>query len=120
MTAATLPARRQPHIVDVLIAERAPRLTRSAAWPLVRPGLYALLGYRKARHMADAIAPMSGEETLRHVSELLHLRVEAAHLERLPAAGRCIVVCNHPTGVADEPVGDVEHGGRPRLGGDRP
>ena len=101
MPPASAPVRSSPHIVDVLIAERAPRLTRSAAWPLVRPGLYALLGYRKARHMADAIAPMSGEETLRHVSELLHLKVEAAHLERLPAAGRCIVVCNHPTGIAD-------------------
>ena len=101
MPPASAPVRSPPHIVDVLIAERAPRLTRSPAWPLVRPGLYALLGYGKARRMADAVAPMSGAETLRHVSDLLHLKVEAAHLERLPAAGRCIVVCNHPTGVAD-------------------
>ncbi len=101
MPPASAPVRSSPHIVDVLIAERAPHLTRSLAWPLVRPGLYALLGYGKARRMADAIAPMSGEEALRHVSNLLHLRVEANHLERLPARGRCIVVCNHPTGIAD-------------------
>ncbi|MCA3758677.1 MAG: acyltransferase, partial [Phenylobacterium sp.] len=30
------------HIVDVLIAERAPRLAASPAWPLARPLLYRL------------------------------------------------------------------------------
>ena len=118
MPPASAPVRSSPHIVDVLIAERAPRLTRSAAWPLVRPGLYALLGYRKARHMADAIAPMSGEETLRHVSELLHLKVEAAHLERLPAAGRYQQPGTDPPGVqpgrAERQV--VALGQRGRLG----
>lgn len=89
------------HIVDVLIAERAPRLTGSAAWPVVRPPLYALLGYRHARAMADAIAPLSGAEALEHVSRLLSLRVEVRGLEHLPAAGPCVVVSNHPTGIAD-------------------
>ena len=53
----------QPHIVDVLIAERAPRLTGSPFWPLIKPPLYALLGYREARAMADAVAHLSGEGT---------------------------------------------------------
>ena len=90
-----------PHIVDVLIAERAPRLTQSAAWPLVRPALYGLLDYAKARRMADAIGPMGGRQALDHVSDLLDLTVETQNLNRLPAAGRCLVVCNHPTGIAD-------------------
>ena len=90
-----------PHIVDVLIAERAPRLMRSAAWPLVRPALYGLLDYAKARRMADAIGPMGGRQALGHVSDLLDLTVETQNLNRLPAAGRCLVVCNHPTGIAD-------------------
>ncbi|MGX1803413.1 1-acyl-sn-glycerol-3-phosphate acyltransferase [Brevundimonas naejangsanensis] len=90
-----------PHIVDVLIAERAPRLTGSAAWPLVRPALYGLLDYAKARRMADAIGPMGGRQALDHVSNLLELTVRTAHLDRLPASGRCLVVCNHPTGIAD-------------------
>jgi len=90
-----------PHIVDVLIAERAPRLTASAAWPLVRPALYGLLDYAKARRMADAIGPMGGREALDYVSDLLELTVRTAHLDRLPASGRCLVVCNHPTGIAD-------------------
>jgi putative hemolysin len=98
----SLPARRSgEHIVDVLIAERAPRLTASPLWPLVRPGLYSVLGYGKARRMADAIAPLSGQSALDHVSQLLDLKVSSLNLDRLPATGRCIVVANHPTGIAD-------------------
>lgn len=99
---ASLPARRpDSHIVDVLIAERAPRLTASPLWPFVRAGLYPLLGYGQARRMADAIAPLSGQGALDHVSQLLDLKVSSLNLDRLPATGRCIVVANHPTGIAD-------------------
>ncbi len=98
---AAAPARPGAHIVDVLIAERAPRLTGSVAWPLARPVLYGLLGYGKARRMADAIGPLSGQAALDHVSNLLDLKVSSLNLDRLPATGRCIVVCNHPTGIAD-------------------
>jgi putative hemolysin len=90
-----------PHIVDVLIAERAPRLTGSWTWPLVRPGLYRLLGYRQARRMADMVAESPGQEALEQISDLLDLKVSALNLDRLPAAGRCVVVANHPTGIAD-------------------
>jgi putative hemolysin len=90
-----------PHICDVLIAERAPRLTGSPLWPVMRPALYALLGYRDAREMADAVQPMGGRAAFDHVSDLLALEVSTLNLERLPSAGRCLVVCNHPTGLAD-------------------
>ena len=103
MTAAALtpsgPA--EPHICDVLIAERAPRLTRSAAWPVVRPLLYKLLNYRQAVRMADAVRPLSGAEALDYMSDLLDLKVSVLNAERIPAAGRCIIVANHPTGIAD-------------------
>ncbi|MBU1323813.1 MAG: 1-acyl-sn-glycerol-3-phosphate acyltransferase [Alphaproteobacteria bacterium] len=92
---------RSPHIVDVLIAERAPRLTGSWIWPLVRPGLYRLLGYRQARRMADMIADSPGRIALEQVSDLLDLKTSALNLDRLPAEGRCVVVANHPTGIAD-------------------
>jgi putative hemolysin len=89
------------HIVDVLIAERAPRLAKSLVWPLVRPGLYALLGYAKARRMADKVAVLSGPGAMDYVSGLLDLRVAVTGLERIPATGRCVMVINHPTGIAD-------------------
>jgi putative hemolysin len=94
-------ARRRDDIVDVLIAERAPKLAGSAAWPLVRPMLYALLGYAKARRMADAIAPMGGRAALDFVAALLSVKVETTGLERIPREGRLIAVGNHPTGIAD-------------------
>lgn len=99
--AAFVPPMRAPHIVDVLIEERAPKLSASPVWPLVRPALYSLLDYRKARAMADAIAPMGGREALEYVSSLLRVKVEISGLERLPRAGRTVVVANHPTGIAD-------------------
>ncbi|MHB8530771.1 MAG: GNAT family N-acetyltransferase [Caulobacteraceae bacterium] len=95
------PTWRRDHIIDVLIAERAPRLAASAAWPLIRPILYGVLDYGKARRMADAIAPLGGSAALEFISELLSVRVEARGLERVPGSGRLIAVCNHPTGVAD-------------------
>ncbi len=89
------------HIVDELIHERAPQLVRSPLWPVVKPPLYGILGYDKARRMADAIAHVGGGEALAYVSKLLALDVRLHGLDRIPAKGRCIVICNHPTGIAD-------------------
>ena len=100
-TDAPMPTRREPHIVDVLIAERAPRLTRSLFWPVLRPLLYRLLNYRAAVDMADAVRPLSGAGALDYMSALMNLQVEVGSPERIPATGRCIVVANHPTGIAD-------------------
>lgn len=99
-TTLPVPAR-EPHIVDVLIAERAPRLTRSGAWPVVRPPLYGLLHYGAARRMADAVRDLSGRAGFDHVSDLLKLKVTVDHAGRIPETGRCVIVCNHPTGIAD-------------------
>ncbi len=100
-TAGADPGAPSAHIVDVLIAERAPRLSVSWAWPLARPLLYALLDYRKACVMADRVAGVGGPQAMDYASELLGLRVAATGLERIPAQGRVIVVANHPTGLAD-------------------
>jgi putative hemolysin len=102
-TASALPARSgyHDHIIDVLIAERAPRLSGSPAWPAIRPLLYRMLDYRKARAMAQAIGPLSGRAALDYVSDLLGVKVSVAGLEHVPREGRAIFVCNHPTGIAD-------------------
>jgi putative hemolysin len=89
------------HIVDVLIEERAPHLSQGPYWRYMRPPLYQALHYSKARRMADDIAAMPGREAMDYISDLLSLRVQVRGLERLPAAGRVVVVANHPTGIAD-------------------
>ena len=53
------PCRAVRHIVDALIAERAPRLSGALVWPLLRPLLMRCWA-TASRDMADAIAPLSG------------------------------------------------------------
>ena len=106
----------EPHIIDTLIAERAPRLTGSRLWPLLRPAAYAVLGYRKARAMAGAIAPMGGRAAMDYVCDLLRLKVTVTGAERIPPSGRLVIVCNHPTGLADGiAVYDALRAARPEL-----
>ena len=102
------------HIVDRLIAERAPKLAASVPWPVLRPLLYGILDYGKARRMADAIAPLSGRDALAYVSALLQVRVTVRGLEHVPPLGRLVMICNHPTGIADGvAVHDAIDGVRP-------
>ena len=89
------------HIVDILIEERAPKLASLPIWPMVRFVLNALLNYRSAVAMADKIALMDGVGALEEVSKLLSLRTTTYGFEHIPVTGGCIVVANHPTGIAD-------------------
>ena len=121
MTVATsdaLPIQRghHDHVVDQLIVERAPKLAGHPAWPLLRLVLYRLLDYRKARRMADAIAPLPGRAAMDYVSDMLGLKVQVRGLERVPRSGRLIVICNHPTGIGDGiAVYDALKGVRPDI-----
>ena len=92
---------RPKHIVDELIEERAPHWVAKPWWPLIKPALYRILDYGKARRMAEAIRPLSGGEAIAYISDLLALKLTVSGLERVPASGRCVIILNHPTGVAD-------------------
>jgi putative hemolysin len=89
------------HIVDVLIEERAPQLAQSPIWPALRAGLNILLNYDRAVAMADHIAPMNGQAALEAVSQLLGVKTQTFGFEHIPRQGRCIIIANHPTGIAD-------------------
>ena len=89
------------HIVDVLIEERAPKLSNGPLWPVLRPVLYTVLNYNKAVRMADTIAPMSGRDALESISELLHVKRESYGVDRIPNAGAFLLLANHPTGITD-------------------
>jgi len=89
-------------IVDILIAERCPSFRKHWTWPLVRPMLYALLDYRKARAWADEIGTLtSGRECFDVLGRKMALDIRAHGLNHLPPTGRAVVISNHPTGLAD-------------------
>ncbi|MEO3432866.1 1-acyl-sn-glycerol-3-phosphate acyltransferase [Inquilinus sp. CAU 1745] len=91
-----------PHIVDILIAERAGGLCRNPlVWRAVRQVLFPLLHYREAKCLADAIQALPGAETMDHVARELAMEVEVTGLDRIPADGSYFLICNHPTGIAD-------------------
>lgn len=89
------------HIADELIQERCPSFVGHWSWPVTRPILYNLLGYQKARRMADHLMELNGEKSFDYLAEKLDMAITVDRLERLPETGRCIVAANHPTGLAD-------------------
>jgi putative hemolysin len=92
----------EPHIVDQLILERAPRLL---ADPLARRAftkvLLQPLRYPEARAMADRVRDLSGAAIMDLLAGELALDVAEAGRSFLPASGPAILVANHPTGLAD-------------------
>lgn len=90
------------HIVEQLIEERAPKLIgRPRLWRAVRPLLYRLLAYDAAVFLADAIRPMSGHDAFRLVARHISPRIAVEGLQNVPRTGACIIIANHPTGLAD-------------------
>ncbi len=89
------------HVVDDLIEDRAPRLIHSPFWPMIRSICYPLLGYRRAVAMVDAISHLSGTGCLEWCSDYLGLDVGLTGLEHVPETGACVIVANHPGGIAD-------------------
>lgn len=89
------------HIVDTLIAERCPSFVSHWSWPLTRRVLYKMLGYARAREMADKLMTLNGRDSFDYLASELDVQLDVHHLDRLPERGRCVVAANHPTGLAD-------------------
>lgn len=89
------------HIVDELIRERCPSFVSHWSWPVTRPMLYSLLGYDKAREMADHLMTLNGRQSFNYLADRLNFRLDLNNIGRLPESGRVIVAANHPTGLAD-------------------
>lgn len=98
-----IPADQDPnlHIIDTLIRERCPSLERHWTWPITKPVLYSMLGYKMAVKVANQMQGMNGAESFDLLCEILELDLEFNGAERLPKSGMVIVASNHPTGLAD-------------------
>ncbi|WP_377886397.1 1-acyl-sn-glycerol-3-phosphate acyltransferase [Algimonas porphyrae] len=93
---------RAVHIVEELIRERAPKLVgRPRLWRAIRPLLYRLLAYDAAVFLANAVKPMRGHAAFRMVARHISPRVAVEGLQNIPRKGGCIIIANHPTGLAD-------------------
>jgi len=90
------------HIVEQLIAERATRLmSHKRFFRAIKPALYRMLAYDAAVFLADAVSDKTGHQAFEMVTNHINPRVAPTGLHNLPEKGRCIVIANHPTGLAD-------------------
>lgn len=95
------PERKHKHIVDVLIRERAIRLSQSKLWFLYRSTLNKLLGYKRAKKMVDEAGRMNAADAFAYASGMLGMTLDVTGMEHVPADGAFILAVNHPTGIAD-------------------
>lgn len=89
------------HIVDILIKERAQKLSKSRLWPLYRLALNKLLGYKAAVRLVDTAGRWKADKAFSFASETLQMKLDVTGLEHIPKEGRFILAVNHPTGIAD-------------------
>lgn len=84
--------------IDPLIADRAPWLARA---PVSRFCLDRALGYRATLALGAALDPLPAHAVMAHLGAMLARDLHVTGLHRVPAKGPCLVVANHPTGIAD-------------------
>lgn len=88
--------------VDPLIAERAPWLyTPGAHIRAARGLLHLMLGYDKTIRIGTGIEHLPALEMMDFLADMVAKNVEVDGLDRIPDEGPAMIVCNHPTGIAD-------------------
>lgn len=89
-------------VLDELIAERAPWFfKRTIAASLARTALKPLLRYDETVRIAKSLEHETAHDIFHAVGERLARQVSISGVERIPASGPALIVCNHPTGIAD-------------------
>ena len=89
-------------VVDELIEERAPWLRRDGlSVAAARKLLHLILQYDRTVKIGEALEPFPGRAALQSLFQMIAHHVEVSGLENVPRSGPAMVVCNHPTGIAD-------------------
>jgi putative hemolysin len=89
-------------LVDEIIADRAPSLATSRWAPWYCRLIDRMIGFHGLVDLVDRCRSCrSGAELADLMVERTALVATSTGLQRTPAAGGCILVANHPTGIAD-------------------
>ncbi|GFE66124.1 lysophospholipid acyltransferase family protein [Litoreibacter roseus] len=88
--------------IDPLIAERAPWLFGSSLRAkLARPLIERVLSYDRTLEIAEVCKHLPTDQIMGAMGDMLACNVAAQGLDRIPRSGPAMVICNHPTGIAD-------------------
>ena len=88
--------------IDPLIAERAPWLfTPGPLRRLARQVLDGMLGYRRTLQIAEVLRDRPADQIMDMMAMMLARDVSVSGIENIPRHGPALIVCNHPTGIAD-------------------
>ena len=90
------------HHIDQLIEERAPWLMKNNIFSMICRGIiFKLLNYNHTVTIAEHLNHYDGRQIFDVMGRYLarHVRVDGLH--HIPKDGAALIVCNHPTGIAD-------------------
>lgn len=89
--------------IDALILERAPWMARNGHGPaLARRILNIALKYERTVKIGEVLETLpAADAVMQSAADMFAHHVETTGLENLPETGPALVICNHPTGIAD-------------------
>lgn len=88
--------------IDEQIVERAAWLDRpNPGIRAVRAILHGMLSYDRTVALADEMDTWSGHQIMARMGHMLAREVRMTGKGRIPRHGGALIVCNHPTGIAD-------------------
>lgn len=88
--------------LDPLIAERAPWLYQPGGHiRLIRGLLHLVLGYDECIRIGQEIEHLPYDQMMDALAARFAQNLDVDGLDNIPSEGPAMVVCNHPTGIAD-------------------
>ena len=89
-------------VIDELISERAPWYFEAGVpQSVMLLCLNGLLDYKNTVELANTLVNNSAEQIFTDIGCQLSKNVQVSGIQNIPSHGPALIVCNHPTGIAD-------------------